>query len=46
MLSLYILIPLSLALAGVECWFFFYAVDNGQLDDLDEVGKRMPDDEE
>ena len=44
MSSLFILIPLSLALAGLACWFFF-AVDNGQLDDLDEIGRRMPDDE-
>ena len=45
MSSLFILIPLSLALAGLACWFFFFAVDSGQLDDLDEIGRRMPDDE-
>lgn len=46
MLSLYLLIPLSLVLVGVACWFFFFAVDSGQLDNLDEIGKRMPDDED
>ncbi|NNC98969.1 MAG: cbb3-type cytochrome oxidase assembly protein CcoS [Gammaproteobacteria bacterium] len=32
---IYLLIPLSLVLVGVALWGFFWAVKNGQFDDLD-----------
>lgn len=32
---LYLLIPLALLLLGVAVWAFFWAVGNGQFDDLD-----------
>jgi cbb3-type cytochrome oxidase maturation protein len=33
--SLYLLIPLALALLGVSVWGFFWAVRRSQFDDLD-----------
>ena len=35
MSALYILIPVAIALVGFAIWLFFWAVDNGQYDDLD-----------
>ena len=35
MSSLYLLIPLALALLGVSVWAFFWAVRRSQFDDLD-----------
>lgn len=35
MTILYYLIPLTLMLVGVACWAFFWAVNDGQFDDLD-----------
>jgi cbb3-type cytochrome oxidase maturation protein len=32
---LFMLIPLSLVLVALACWAFFWAVGNGQFDDLD-----------
>jgi len=32
---LYLLIPLSLALAGIIIWVFLWAVRSGQFDDLE-----------
>jgi cbb3-type cytochrome oxidase maturation protein len=32
---LFVLIPLSLALVIIAGWAFFWAVDNGQFDDMD-----------
>jgi cbb3-type cytochrome oxidase maturation protein len=32
---LYVLIPLALLILGVAVWAFFWAVGNGQFDDLD-----------
>ena len=32
---IYLLIPLSLALVGVIVWFFVWAIQNGQFDDLE-----------
>jgi cbb3-type cytochrome oxidase maturation protein len=43
--SLYILVPLSIAIVALACWFLFHAIDTGQMDNLDEIGRRMPDDE-
>jgi len=44
---LYVLIPLALLLLGVAVWAFFWAVGNGQFDDLDTPAVRilMDDDE-
>jgi len=35
MSALYTLIPIALLLVGLAVWMFFWAVDNGQYDDLD-----------
>ncbi len=35
MLIIFILIPLGLILTGFALWAFFWAVDDGQFDDLD-----------
>lgn len=35
MTVLLILIPVTLLLVGIAVWAFFWAVDDGQLDDLD-----------
>jgi len=32
---IFLLIPLTLVLVGFACWAFFWAVGNGQFDDLD-----------
>ena len=32
---LFLMIPLSLMLVGVAIWAFFWAVGNGQFDDMD-----------
>lgn len=43
---LLVLIPLSLVLLGVAVWAFFWAVRNGQFDDLDTPAWRILGDEE
>ena len=45
---LFVLIPLSLVLMGVAVWALFWAIDSGQLDNLDEISRAVPggDDEE
>lgn len=35
---LFVLVPLSLALVAFACWGFFWAVGNGQFDDLETPG--------
>lgn len=35
MSALYILIPIALIIVALAIWMFFWAVDNGQYDDLD-----------
>jgi cbb3-type cytochrome oxidase maturation protein len=35
---LLVLVPLSLALVAVGLWAFFWAVGNGQFDDLESSG--------
>ena len=35
MTILFVLIPLGLVLAGAAVWAFFWAVSDGQFDDLD-----------
>lgn len=34
--SIYLLIPLSIVLVGVAIWAFFWAVNRGQFEDLEE----------
>lgn len=38
---LYLLIPLALLLLGGAVWAFFWAVGNGQFDDLDTPAIRI-----
>lgn len=45
MSSIYLLIPLSIVLIAVGIWAFFWAVNSGQFDDLDEPGRRVLDDD-
>jgi cbb3-type cytochrome oxidase maturation protein len=42
----YVLIPLGLVLVGVGLWAFFWAVGNGQFDDLDSPGWTVLKDDE
>lgn len=39
--SLYFLIPLSMVVVGLGVWLFFWAVNNGQYDDLDGEAERI-----
>jgi cbb3-type cytochrome oxidase maturation protein len=39
--SIYLLIPLSLVLVGAAVWAFFWAVNHGQFEDLDEPGRSI-----
>jgi cbb3-type cytochrome oxidase maturation protein len=41
MSALYILIPAALILVTCALWLFFWAVDNGQYDDLDSPAHRI-----
>ncbi len=41
MTSLYLLIPVSLIFCALAIWFFFWAVNSGQYDDLDGEGERI-----
>ncbi|MBN1379911.1 MAG: cbb3-type cytochrome oxidase assembly protein CcoS [Gammaproteobacteria bacterium] len=41
MLIVYLLIPLSIILLGLAVWAFFWAVNNGQFDDLDTPAERI-----
>jgi len=38
MTILYVLVPLGLVLCLLSVWAFFWAVNTGQFDDLDEAG--------
>ncbi|MDE2220641.1 MAG: cbb3-type cytochrome oxidase assembly protein CcoS [Gammaproteobacteria bacterium] len=40
-----LLIPLGLLLLAVAVWAFFWAVNNGQFDDLDHVAEHALEDE-
>jgi len=46
MMALYILIPVALAIVAVVIYLFFWAVDNGQYDDLDSPAHRILFDDE
>ena len=37
--SIYLLVPLSLTLVGVAVWGFFWAVDRGQFEDLEDAAR-------
>jgi len=43
---LFVLIPLGLVLVGFGAWAFFWAVNNGQFDDLDTPAISILADEE
>jgi len=38
---LYLLIPLALLVLGAAVWAFFWAVGNGQFDDMDTPAMRI-----
>jgi cbb3-type cytochrome oxidase maturation protein len=42
---LYVLIPLGLVLVALGLWAFFWAVGNGQFDDLDSPGWSVLEDD-
>ncbi len=42
----FLLIPLGLVLVAIGLWAFFWAVGNGQFDDLDSPGWSILEDEE
>lgn len=44
--SLYLLVPLSLALVGLAVAVFFWAVGSGQFDDLDGPAERILQDDD
>jgi cbb3-type cytochrome oxidase maturation protein len=46
MAALYLLIPLSIVLVGAGIWAFFWAVNNGQFEDLDGPGTSVLDDDD
>ena len=39
--SLYLLIPIALVLIVFALWFLYWAINNGQYDDLDTESKRI-----
>jgi cbb3-type cytochrome oxidase maturation protein len=41
----YLLVVLGLGVFGVAIWALFWAVDNGQYDDLEMQGRAILDDE-
>jgi cbb3-type cytochrome oxidase maturation protein len=43
---LFVLIPLSLVLLGVAVWALFWAIDSGQLDNLDQISRTVPGDDD
>jgi cbb3-type cytochrome oxidase maturation protein len=43
--SAYLLIPLSLILLAGAVWAFFWAVDHGQFDELEQQGDKILDDD-
>ena len=44
--SLYLLVPLSVALALVIGWVFWRALEGGQFDDLERPGHELLDDDD
>lgn len=43
---LYVLIPLSVLLMAGAAWVLFWAIDNGQFDDLSNAGNSVCDDDD
>ena len=43
--SLYLLIPLLILLVAAAVWAFFWAVNHGQFEDLDEPARSILDDD-
>lgn len=46
MQSLYILIPLGLLMLAVAAWAFIWASRTGQFENLETIGRRMPDEDD
>jgi len=46
MIALYILIPVAMVIVAIVIYLFFWAVDNGQYDDLDSPAHRILFDDE
>lgn len=44
--SIYLLVPLSLTLVGVAVWAFFWAVDRGQFEDLEDGSRAALEEDE
>ncbi|MCC6172860.1 MAG: cbb3-type cytochrome oxidase assembly protein CcoS [Gammaproteobacteria bacterium] len=44
--SLYLLIPLSIVLVAAAIWAFFWAVNQGQFEELDEPARAILEDDE
>jgi cbb3-type cytochrome oxidase maturation protein len=44
--SLYLLIPVSVALVFLSGWVFWRALESGQFDDLERPGQSVLDDED
>ena len=44
--SLYLLIPISVAIVFFALWVFFKAMDSGQFDDLEGPGMRILQDDD
>ena len=44
--SIYLLIPLSILLIALGIWAFFWAVNSGQFDDMDDPARSILDDDE
>jgi cbb3-type cytochrome oxidase maturation protein len=44
--SIYLLIPLSILLIGLGIWAFFWAVNSGQFDDMEDPARSILDDDE
>lgn len=45
MSSLFVLIPLGAVFAAIAVLFFVLGVRSGQFDNLEELSRRLPDDE-
>jgi cbb3-type cytochrome oxidase maturation protein len=45
MASLYLLIPMGVLVVAGAIALFAWAVNRGQFDDLEDLGRRLPDDE-
>jgi cbb3-type cytochrome oxidase maturation protein len=39
--SFYFIIPMAIVFCALAIWAFFWAIDHGQFDDLENEGKRI-----